>query len=369
MRAFKIILTILILAGVIVLCVVRWNAWFGNPPEPQWTGDTIEYSFFTFGQDSVPGFGHNGIAWEECDDPDTLQIILFGDIHNSVAHSQFEAVANRHPHTDLYAQLGDFVERGYFFYNQELYHELHGTAFENLPIINVPGNHEYQKGVRRTLPEYWSETFRQPLNGPLGFEGSTYFVDFDNLRLIAINTNGLQHLHEFTRVNAWTKRTIQTAGDRFVMVIMHHPVHSNGVGRQNIAITATFIRALSQADLVFAGHDHNYSRRLPYINISSATKSYLHKLNKRDARVASGLQLYENITVYGDTLHLQTLLLDSGEIYDEVLIVRNENGKEIIDLAPSTPEIIETPERYKHSGSRKVERFRSRRTSRLESEK
>ena len=365
MRAFRIILTLLILAGVAVLCVVRWDAWFTNPPEPQWTGDTITYSFHTFGDDSVPGFEYNGIAWEDLREPDTLRILLFGDVHNSLTHAQWEAVANRHPQTDCYAQLGDFVERGYFYYNQKLYHDLQGTAFDSLPLINVPGNHEYRKGIRRTLPDYWTETFRHPHNGPLGFDGTTYFVDFEDLRLIAINTNGLQHIHEMTRVNTWLKKTIQTAGDRFVMVIMHHPVHSCGAGRQNIHIAATFIRALDNVDIIFAGHDHNYSRRLPYVNTNSATKFYLHKLGKRDSRVASGVQLYEDIALYGDTLRMQTRLLDSGDIYDEVLIVRHGDSKEIIESIPATPEIINIPQKYINSDKRKVQRFHSRREKRL----
>ena len=324
MRVFKIILTILILAGVTTLCVVRWNAWFGNPPEPTWTADTIDYSFFTFARDSVPGFGFNGLAWEECDNPDTLQILLFGDVHNSVTHAQWKAVADRHPQADCYAQLGDFVERGYFYYNQMLYHELKGTAFDNLPIINIPGNHEYRKGIIRKLPEYWKETFPHPLNGPLGFEGTTYYVDFNDLRIIALNTNGLQHLRDYTLVNAWLKQTIKDARERFVIVIMHHPVHSSSVGRMNLAIATAFIRPLASADLVFAGHDHSYARRLPYVNTNSARKSYKPKANKRDTLVTSGVQFYENIALYGDTLRMQTRLIDSGEIYDEVFIVRKD---------------------------------------------
>src|SRR5574344_727048 len=38
----------LLLAGGIALCVVRWQAWFGNPPAPALTGDTIAYQFRTF---------------------------------------------------------------------------------------------------------------------------------------------------------------------------------------------------------------------------------------------------------------------------------------------------------------------------------
>ena len=40
----SIILIGLLLAGGAVLCIVRWQAWFGMPAEPQWTGETLSYT-------------------------------------------------------------------------------------------------------------------------------------------------------------------------------------------------------------------------------------------------------------------------------------------------------------------------------------
>ena len=364
MKRFWLILNIILLVGVAVLCVVRWKAWFCNPPEPEWTEDSIPMHFNTFGQENLPCFTYNGIAWEETATPDTLQILILGDVHNSITHDQWQTLAKRHPRLDCYAQLGDFVERGYNYYNQQLYAELKGTAFETLPIINVPGNHEYLKGVQRTLPDYWTQTFVQPQNGPAEFLGTTYFVDFDGLRMIAINTNGLQHLRDYTRINAWIKTTVNEAEDRFVVVIMHHPVYSCAVGRQNLAVHTTFIRALKQADLVFAGHDHNYSRRLPFVNTNAASKTYLHRLSSRDTRVGAGVRVYELLSLYGDTLRLQTRLLDTGELYDEVFIVRHDSGREVIESDISLPETIEMPDKYLHRDNYKVRRFLERKAKR-----
>lgn len=365
MKRFWLILNIILLVGVAVLCGVRWKAWFMNPPEPEWQGDTVSIHFNTFGQEQVPRFMYNGIAWEETATPDTLQLLILGDVHNTLTRQQWKKLAKRHPRLDCYVQLGDFVERGYNYYNQQLYTELKGTAFEKLPIINVPGNHEYLKGVKRTLPDYWTQTFVHPKNGPDDFLGTTYYVDFEGLRVIAINTNGLQHLRDFTRVNAWIKTAVDGAEDRFVVVVMHHPVLSCAVGRQNVSIAATFFRTLRTADLVFAGHDHNYSRRLPFINTNAATKSYLHRLNPHDARVGAGIRVYEILSLYGDTLRMQTRLLDTGELYDEVFIVRHDDGKrEIIETDIPLPETIEMPDKYLQKDNYKVRRFLERKAKR-----
>jgi predicted phosphodiesterase len=331
MKRFWLILNIILLVGVAVLCAVRWKAWFSNPPEPQWQGDTISIQFSTFGLDSLPHFGYNGIYWENCDEMDTFQILVLGDVHNSITHEQWNAIAKRHPHIDCFAQIGDFVERGYFYYNQMLYREIKGTPFEQMPLINVPGNHEYLKGIKRTLPDYWLQTFKHPENGPQEFLGTTYYVDFEELRVIAINTNGLQRLKDYTRVNAWLKKTISEAEDRFVVVLMHHPVYSCAAGRQNYRIAATFIRPLKQADLVFAGHDHNYARRMPFVCTNAATKPHQFKPNAKNECSGDGLRAYEILSLYGDTLRMQTRVLETGELFDEVLIVKHDNEREIIE--------------------------------------
>lgn len=386
-KALSVILSIL-LTGGIILCAVRWKAWFGNPEEPEWTQDTIRYSFRTFGGECVEGFtryeiGHS-VVWQDLNQPDTLAFLLLGDVHNSIDSLQWEALAAGHPGLDFYAQLGDFMERGYFYYYQQLAGELEGTPFERLPAVTTPGNHEYRKGIVRHLPSLWYDLFPQPLNGPQRFMGSTYYVDFPNLRFIVIDTNGLQRLSDYTIVNTWVRRAIRQADNRFVVVMMHHPVFSAGVGRQNPLIWLTFRRVLQNADIVFAGHDHNYARRLPFIVTNSAKKFYLNKINPRDTRICSGRQLYNIVTLKRyrtddaghacDTLCVETRLMDTGELYDLVKVVHipdsasTDSGsflREYIEPMNSSREIIDLPEKYRGKDTRKVRQFLRRRTGRL----
>lgn len=315
-------ISLLLLTGGIALCVIRWKAWFGNPTEPVWERDTIPFHFHTFAQDSVPGFARADRSWFDLYEPDELVFLLLGDVHNGVDSMQWEDIYKRHPQVDFYAQLGDFIERGYFYYAQQMVSELEGTPFENLPIVTTPGNHEYRKGVVRRLPKLWYELFEQPANGPQRFQGTTYYVDFARLRLIVIDTNGLQRLSDFTRVNTWVRQTIQNADGRFTVVMMHHPVYSSAKGRQNLLIRCAFARVLREADVVFSGHDHNYARHLPFIGTNSARKFYKTKNHLMAESVCSGKQLYEVVTVKQDTLTVQTYLMESGELFDEVHVTR-----------------------------------------------
>ena len=373
-RITTIIITLLILVGGATLCVLRWNAWFGNPDEPTFTGDTLTCTLPTFGYDSVPGFVSTDQGWQDINEPDTLRMIILGDGHNSITRGQWDTLAMRHPDVDCYAQVGDLLERGYFYYAQMLYKEIDSTLFCRIPILATPGNHEYRKGLVRRLPQAWYEMFPNPSNGPQRFLGTSYYVDFPTLRFIVIDTNGLQRLSDYTIVNTWLAGVLRSAGSRFTVVMMHHPVWSCGAGRQNIPIWLSFFRVLKRADIVFSGHDHNYARRMPkhnnnsiYIGLNSARKFYMNKVSARDKRICSGRQLYELLSIYGDTLRAQTYLMDSGELYDEITLIGHGAARQIVDTTATMPEIIDLPAKYAKRNDIKVRRFRNRRSQRLAS--
>jgi hypothetical protein len=139
-------------------------------------------------------------------------------------------------------------------------------------VLATPGNHEYSKGVKKTLSPIWDETFPHPMNGPRAVPGASYYVDLPHIRFIAIDTNPLDRLVYLTRTLTWYRELQQEAGDRYIVVMMHHPVLSAGKGRANPIIFSAFRHALGEADLVLAGHDHSYMRRRQFVVINAAGK-------------------------------------------------------------------------------------------------
>ena len=96
-RWVKILIPSLLLTAGAVICVLRWQAWFGMPAEPQWTGDTIDYVFPTFAQDTVPGFVYSEDGWLDTVSPLSLDLILLGDIHNRLSREDYDSLAARVP--------------------------------------------------------------------------------------------------------------------------------------------------------------------------------------------------------------------------------------------------------------------------------
>lgn len=316
--AWIIVLISLLVAGA-VICAFRWKAWFGNPPEPVWEEESVDYHFFTFGEDSIPNFVNVGTTWYDMRDPEHLCLLLFGDVHNQLNHERYLALGERYPHMDAYAQLGDWLDRGYLYYAEQLKADLKGTSFESLPVMNTPGNHEYRKGVVKTLPDLWYSLFKHPHNGPTNGIGSTYFVDFHNLRFIVLDTSAPQRLHHFTRLNKWLKRTLRGAGDKFTVIIMHHPVYSAAKGRWNGKVFTFLGRPLSEADLVFSGHNHIYVRHLPFVETGSVHRTHKMKANVKAEKI-SQQPVYQLLTISQDSLLMQTFDLDTDSLLDEALI-------------------------------------------------
>jgi predicted phosphodiesterase len=267
---------------------------------------------------------------------DTLSFLLLGDIHNSLSNDQMALLSERHPDIQFWAQLGDWMERPYLYYEQKMYQSLLHTRLDSLPIVAIPGNHEYLKGVVKTLPEHWKHVFPNPKNGPKRFLGTSYFVDFPYCRIIALDTDGLHRMSDYTQTVFWLKKTLRGAGNKFVIVMMHHPVYSTAKGRCNPWILLSFHGAMREADIVFSGHDHNYARRTEYykarfwkkeepttfIATNASDKVYPIKKKENLDTSFTGKPVYEYVQIMPNALVVRTLQLDSGELVDEMKLCK-----------------------------------------------
>ena len=297
---------VLLVVGAIV-CAFRWQAWFVMPDEPVWTGDTINYGFPPFEQDSTP---------------EALDILVLGDIHNKLTRADYDTLAKRVPQADMVIQVGDWLERGQGYYAQLLLREWTNSDLYGLPVIACPGNHDYNKGLKKTLSPVWSELFYHPTDSyhpaPKGLPGASYYVDLPQLRLIVIDTNSLRHLVYLTRALTWLRESMNSADGRYTVVLMHHPVLSVAKGRFNPGIYATFRYALSKADLVLSGHDHSYMRQMPFVTLNTAGKT-------KPQRMSVHAEALDSVPVYG-VLNIQSPMefrvyrLDNGEMIDSVYV-------------------------------------------------
>lgn len=271
-RWLKIGIPVVLLTVGAVICVVRWQAWFGMPDKPEWRGETLTYTFPTFRDDSVHGFVRTAAGWQDLNSPASLDLLVLGDVHNQLQREDYDSLAAWAPQIDAVIQTGDWLDRGYPYYYQLLLREWTSSALEGLPVITCPGNHEYNKGLHKNLAHEWLSWFPQPVDTTQGMQGANYIVDFPQVRFIILDTNPLNRLVRLTRTLTWLETAMKSAGTKRVVVLMHHPVRSAAKGRANPLIYAAFRYTLSKADLVLAGHDHSYVRQMPFVVLNTSGK-------------------------------------------------------------------------------------------------
>lgn len=303
----RFIVIVLLLAGGAILCVIRWQAWFSMPAEQNWTGDTLYYSFPS----------PMDTAFHPLADDNTLTILVLGDVHNRLTSTDYDTLAARVPQADLVAQVGDWMDRGQYYYYQLLLREWTNSDMCGMHVIATPGNHEYSKGLSKTLSPVWEEAFSHPDNGPKGVPGASYFIDLPSIRLITIDTNPLTRLQHLTRTLTWLREAMNTAGERFIVVMMHHPVLSVGKGRANVLVYSAFRHALGEADLVLAGHDHSYMRRTPFVVLNTAGNPKRQKFHYTPD-VTDTAPVYGVISARQNQLQFNVYRLSDGALIDSL---------------------------------------------------
>lgn len=305
-RTLKYILILALIAGGAVFCIIRWQAWFGMPTEHKWTGDTIDYVIPYPSGDSIHTF------------------LILGDIHSQLMQADFDTLAARVPDADAVVQVGDWLERGYTYYQQLFLREWTHSALYGLPVITCPGNHEYVKGVRKRLSDIWMNTFDHPHNGPVGVPGASYYVDLPSVRFIVIDTNPLARMVHFTRTLTWIRQAMNDAQGKFIVVLMHHPVLSVAKGRCNPFVYAAFRHALGDADLVIAGHDHSYMRRTPFVVLNTAGKAKAQRplplAQSTDSVPVYGVLKISNLQSPVSNLQFSVYRLDDATLIDSLYV-------------------------------------------------
>ncbi len=250
------------------------------------------------------------------------------------------------------------------------------------PTVAVPGNHEYLRvdGQRR-LSHHWRPSFNLPQNGPPGLEETCYTFVYQNMRFIGLDSNAM-HAEQAV----WLDGVLAENESRWVVCSFHHPIFSTGRNRDNPELRRMWKPILDKhrVDLVLTGHDHTYGRtgfevpdvltlqigdkavplQKPIQDVNVATgiqavdpefgtvyvvsvsgpKMYEHSRPEFMKRVAEDTQLYQVITIEGDTLHFaaKTAL---GDLYDAFELHKQGPGQpnRLVEIAPTMPERMRTP--------------------------
>ncbi|TWT65755.1 purple acid phosphatase family protein [Crateriforma conspicua] len=213
----------------------------------------------------------DGVNWSEWSEFQTaartaqpFSFVYFGDAQNDIKSHWSRVVRNAFrdaPRAAFFLHAGDLINRAESDAEWGQWFGASGFIHRMLPAVAVPGNHEMVKqedesGSTRRLSRHWKPTFAFPTNGPESLAESCYYVDYQGVRLVCLNSNEQQ-----AEQVAWLEQVLSEAPG-WKIVTHHHPIYSASKGRDNPELRDLWqpIYDKHGVDLVLQGHDHTYAR-------------------------------------------------------------------------------------------------------------
>jgi hypothetical protein len=271
------------------------------------------------------------------------------------------------PDAKFFIHAGDLVNNAH---REQEWHEWFtagGFIHSMIPSMPTPGNHEYRPlsevdatAKKSSLSAQWQPQFTLPQNGPKGLEETTYYIDYQDVRIISMNSN---REHELQAV--WLDQLLAKNDKKWIIITYHHPMYSASSGRDNPQLREVWkpIFDKYKVDLVLQGHDHSYARGrvspgenlLEGVNLRDQTgtvyvvsvsggKMYevggtWDEFGAQKDRSGENTQLFQVITIEEDQLIFESYTA-IGELYDSFELIKSANGpNKFIELrAKAIPE-------------------------------
>ena len=271
-----------------------------------------------------------------------FKFIYFGDAQNELKSHWSRVVRQAYKHA---SDARFIVHAGYLIntYNRDAdwgeWFYAAGWINGMLPSIVAAGNHEYgadELGARN-LSAHWRPQFALPQHGPEGLEESVYYIDYQGVRIVVLNSN-----EQLEAQVAWLDGVLGDNPQNWTVLTFHHPVFSSADGRDNQELRALWQPIIDrhEVDLVLQGHDHTYARSrnvrngmsvrddrsgTVYVVSVSGPKMYESSVHPLMRRIAEDTQLYQVIEIAGNELVYRAYMA-TGELYDAFNLTKQENG-------------------------------------------
>ncbi|MDQ3699206.1 MAG: metallophosphoesterase family protein [Gemmatimonadota bacterium] len=314
--------------------------------------------------------GGNGV-WSEwfhfrtaSANPEPFSFLYFGDAQNEIRSLWSRVVRTAHgsiPDARFMIHAGDLVDGREGNHDTEWGEWFGAGSWLNAMLSSIPatGNHEY---VKDTTDEYsglsphWRRQFRLPTHGPAGFEQTVYYVDYQGVRVIVLNSLEAVEWDRAAVQARWLEGVLRDNPNRWTVVAYHHPMYSVREGRDNPQLREHWRPLFERyrVDLVLQGHDHAYGRGrnvaegttardgasgTVYVVSVSGPKMYLIDTAATwMERRGESTQLYQVVRVEAGRLRFEARTA-TDELYDAFDIVKRPNAPNLfVDRRPATPE-------------------------------
>jgi hypothetical protein len=231
-----------------------------------------------------------------------------------------------------------------------------GWALASVPQVPAPGNHEY---VNQDLPDgseiyelgsHWKVMFNLPNNGAAGAEATTYFTDYQGVRVVVLDGTSALNLGALESQTSWLDKVLAEAPGPWKFVLFHQPIFTCARAKDTEVLKTAWKPVFERhnVDLVLQGHDHCYGRWTAEegakfarearaggahqgpVYLVSVAGAKMYGLNDRSGwqpdRVAEDTSLFQTIDIASDRLTLKAFL-NTGVLYDGFSLTKDKAGR------------------------------------------
>jgi 3',5'-cyclic AMP phosphodiesterase CpdA len=297
-----------------------------------------------------------------------FSFIYFGDAQNDVKthwSRVFREAFREAPRAAFTLHAGDLINRAHRDAEWGEWFGAPGWVNASVPVVATPGNHEYgaltaEERAPRVLSRNWRPQFAFPENGPSGLEETCWFLDYQGVRIVSLDSNRMQEEQV-----PWLREVLANNPSRWTVLTFHHPLFSPARDRDNAKLREAWKPVLDEfkVDLVLTGHDHTYARsgvvdpriRVGTTNVAkgynqvydpaigsvyvvSVSGPKMYDLSSDDwaVRAAEDTQLYQIVTIDGDELRFEARTA-TNVLYDGFTLRKRGKGEPnaLIELLPA----------------------------------
>lgn len=281
-----------------------------------------------------------------------LTLLYFGDTQNknvSLGTRVLREAMRHAPEARLALFAGDLVSGGDGEDDTEWgeWFEAAGALPTSMAVAPAAGNHEYFEEFedtpreRRVLGMHWPVQFALPGNGAPGAERTSYWFDYQDVRIAVLDGTSALDLDTARAQARWLDGVLAASPRRWSIVMTHQPFYSPRAGRDNAALREHLLPVIRRhgVDLVLQGHDHVYGRRLdeegrlPVFAVSVAgAKQYRLSPRARDTMepVGEDTQLFQVIRIEHDRLRYEARTA-TGRLYDAFELVGDRASRRLVE--------------------------------------
>lgn len=290
-----------------------------------------------------------------------LSFLYVGDAQNYILELWSRVIRNAYktaPNAHFFIHAGDLVNAAHDESEWNEWFAAGGFIHSEIPALAVPGNHEY-RGLEKENPKenralslQWTPQFSFPKNGPQGLEETCYYVDYPDLRIIALNSNT-----DIERQTQWLEKVLKENTKKWTVVTYHHPVFSASRGRDNQELRHHWKPLFEKyhVDLALQGHDHSYARGAVYdkpitvekksnktvvgpVYVVSVSGGKMYSINESgwdefgatQEKTGERTQLFQHISIDGNQLIYQSFT-PTGKRFDHFKLIKNQKTNTYYD--------------------------------------